>query len=109
MARLAADFHRALAQTASALAREVCEEEGLKTVALGGGVFQNSLLLTLIQDRLEEEGLRVLVPRALSPNDGSVSFGQAAVAAARLRMRGGAARTDRTDFPFSPAGAWEKD
>jgi hydrogenase maturation protein HypF len=53
-------------------------------VALSGGVFQNALLLTRITERLEAAGLTVLVPRALSPNDGAISYGQAAVAAAIL-------------------------
>jgi hydrogenase maturation protein HypF len=53
-------------------------------VALGGGCFQNARLLTSVKSRLEESGLRVLVPRRLSPNDGAVSYGQAVVAAARM-------------------------
>jgi hydrogenase maturation protein HypF len=50
---------------------------------LSGGVFQNRLLLERTAEALERAGLRVLVPRLLPPNDGGVSFGQAAVAAAR--------------------------
>jgi hydrogenase maturation protein HypF len=41
-------------------------------------------LLDSSVDRLAETGLRVLVPERLPPNDGGISFGQAAVAAARL-------------------------
>ena len=50
---------------------------------LSGGVFQNRLLLERTLERLKPAGLRVLVPRALPPNDGGISYGQAAVAAAR--------------------------
>jgi hydrogenase maturation protein HypF len=53
-------------------------------VALGGGVFQNARLLGTLRRRLAAHGFTVLVPRQLSPNDGAVSYGQAAVAAARL-------------------------
>jgi hydrogenase maturation protein HypF len=53
-------------------------------VVLSGGVFQNRLLLEATAALLERAGLRVLVPALLPPNDGGISFGQAAIAAARL-------------------------
>jgi hydrogenase maturation protein HypF len=58
---------------------------GVGVIALGGGCFQNARLLASLAARLEARGLRVLVPRQLSPNDGAVSYGQAAVAAAMLQ------------------------
>jgi hydrogenase maturation protein HypF len=57
-------------------------------VALGGGVFQNALLLTLLSDRLAAAGLRVLTARNLPANDGAISYGQAAVASAILASEG---------------------
>ena len=51
-------------------------------MVLSGGVFQNRRLLERTATRLAEAGLRVLVPARLPPNDGGISFGQAAVAAA---------------------------
>jgi hydrogenase maturation protein HypF len=53
-------------------------------VVLSGGVFQNRLLLERTSALLAAAELRVLVPERLPPNDGGISFGQAAVAAARL-------------------------
>jgi hydrogenase maturation protein HypF len=47
-------------------------------------VFQNARLLAGVRRRLAERGLEVLTPRALGPNDGAISYGQAAVAAALL-------------------------
>jgi hydrogenase maturation protein HypF len=82
--QLAAEFHESVAAATADLASRVADEEHLNTVALGGGVFQNARLLESVVTRLETMGLRVLIPRRLSPNDGAVSFGQAAVAAARL-------------------------
>jgi hydrogenase maturation protein HypF len=63
------------------------ELTGTSIAALGGGVFQNVRLLATLTTALEAKGFRVLVPRLLSPNDGAVSYGQAAVAAARLASR----------------------
>jgi hydrogenase maturation protein HypF len=83
-ADLAADFHASIAWATAEVARRACEAAGLRAVALGGGVFQNARLLVSIRERLEREGLKVLQPRRLSPNDGAVSYGQAAVAAALL-------------------------
>jgi hydrogenase maturation protein HypF len=81
---LAAAFHDAVADALTGLAARACEREGLRLVAVGGGVFQNARLLVAVRERLEPCGLRVLVPRRLGPNDGAVSYGQAAVAAALL-------------------------
>lgn len=81
---LAARFHESVAAAAADLAARAAERHGLSTVALGGGCFQNLRLLASCIGRLEARGLEVLVPRVLSPNDGAVSFGQAAVAAATL-------------------------
>ena len=49
---------------------------------LAGGVFQNRLLLERVAAGLETAGLRVLTPERLPANDGAISYGQAAVAAA---------------------------
>ena len=54
------------------------------TVALGGGCFQNARLLSSLRRALLGEGFTVLTPRQLSPNDGGVSVGQAAIGAAIL-------------------------
>jgi hydrogenase maturation protein HypF len=80
---VAARFHNGLAAgTAEAVAR-IAGERGLGTAVLSGGVFQNRVLLEGVADRLERAGLRVLIPMRLPPNDGGISYGQAAVAAAR--------------------------
>ena len=52
-------------------------------MALSGGVFQNLLLLDRTAAQLERAGFRVLVHSQVPPNDGGISLGQAAVAAAR--------------------------
>jgi hydrogenase maturation protein HypF len=82
---LAARFHESVSAGAAELAARLAADAGLGTVALGGGCFQNARLLVSLTARLEARGLRVLAPRRLSPNDGAISYGQAAVAASRLQ------------------------
>jgi hydrogenase maturation protein HypF len=77
--RIAMRFHRGLALATAA----ACADTGLERVVLSGGVFQNRVLLELTIEELEREGLLPLLPQLLPPNDGGISYGQAAVAAAR--------------------------
>jgi hydrogenase maturation protein HypF len=84
---LAARFHESVAATTAVAVRRVAEATGLSTVTLGGGVFQNARLLASVRALLEASRFRVLVPRCLSPNDGAISYGQAAVAATLLERR----------------------
>lgn len=79
-AEIAAAFHETIAAAATA----ACAEAGHpRTVVLSGGTFQNLRLLGATRRRLEEQGFRVLSHRLVPPNDGGISYGQAAVAAAR--------------------------
>ena len=87
-ADLAADFHDSIVATTTRLVCRARERTGVGVAALGGGVFQNTRLSDMLAAALEAQGLRVLLPRMLSPNDGAVSYGQAAVAAARLARTG---------------------
>ncbi len=83
-ALVSARFHNAIAEaTVDALAL-LAQREDTRAVVLSGGVFQNRLLLERCVAGLLDNGLRVLIPRELPPNDGAISYGQAAVAAARL-------------------------
>ncbi len=70
---LAAAFHRGLVDALV----EVCCHAGVKSVALGGGCFQNALLRGLADERLATAGFNVLAPVQLPPNDGAIAAGQA--------------------------------
>ena len=71
--------HRTIADGAVRAAGIICTRVGLDTVALSGGVFQNQLLLDMVQAGLEQLGLTVLVHRDVPPNDGGISLGQVAI------------------------------
>jgi hydrogenase maturation protein HypF len=77
---IAARFHNGLATAIATVAHGV----GERRVALTGGCFQNRRLTESAIARLRGAGHEVLVHRQVPPNDGGVSLGQAAVAAARL-------------------------
>jgi hydrogenase maturation protein HypF len=78
---VAAAFHETIAAAAAAAC---VEAGGPRTVVLSGGTFQNLRLLESTRRRLEEVGFLVLAHRRVPPNDGGVSYGQAAVAARRI-------------------------
>jgi hydrogenase maturation protein HypF len=83
--RIAARFHRGLAAAVAAMCRQLGDESQLDTIALSGGVFANVVLLREVTRRLRAEGFAVLRHRQVPCNDGGISLGQAAVAAARAR------------------------
>jgi hydrogenase maturation protein HypF len=76
---IAARFHETIA---AAAATACAEAGGPGTVVLSGGSFQNLRLLESTRRRLEALGFRVLSHRLVPPNDGGISYGQAAIAAA---------------------------
>ncbi|MGW0803867.1 carbamoyltransferase HypF [Nonomuraea sp. NPDC002799] len=82
---VAGRFHNGLADAVARTCVMIREGTGLTAVALSGGVFQNALLLGRTVERLKGAGFRVLKHVRVPPNDGGVSLGQAAIAAARDR------------------------
>ena len=63
----------------------VRQDTGLNVVATSGGVFQNALLATEVAARLGRDGFHVYRHRRVPPNDGGLSLGQLAMAAANKR------------------------
>jgi hydrogenase maturation protein HypF len=85
---IAGRFHQSLAEGLTRMCVKTRECTGLNLAALSGGVFQNALLVMSLKNRLEEQGFEVLTHRLVPPNDGGLSLGQAAIAAARLGKKG---------------------
>jgi hydrogenase maturation protein HypF len=81
---IAARFHRAVARATVEACALAASDAGTELVVLSGGVFQNRRLLQETVAGVVATGLRVLVPERLPPGDGGISYGQAAVAAARI-------------------------
>ena len=82
--RIAARFHAGIAEGFINAAANARIETDINTVALSGGCMANRRLVRLLRAGLEEEGFTVLQHRQVSPGDGGLSYGQAAIAAAIL-------------------------
>ncbi|MCB9641592.1 MAG: carbamoyltransferase HypF [Myxococcales bacterium] len=81
---IATRFHLSLADAISRMAQRLCKNNACQTVALGGGVWQNHVLLQRVRSTLQSQGLEVLVPQEIPTHDGGLAFGQAVIAAAQM-------------------------
>jgi hydrogenase maturation protein HypF len=81
---IAAKFHATLVEIIRSVCAHIRELTNLRQVALSGGVFQNTLLLTAVISGLRDDGFTVYTHRLVPPNDGGLCLGQAAVANAVL-------------------------
>ncbi len=83
---ISAKFHA----TVTKMFCEVCEiirkRSDVNRVALSGGVFQNTLLLTGVMRLLQKNGFQVYTHQITPCNDGGLSLGQALIANAIARM-----------------------
>ena len=75
-------FHNTLSIALLAMAKQARESTKLDTVALSGGVFCNRYLTNRLVNQLKQNGFSVLFNREVPANDGGLSLGQAAIAAA---------------------------
>jgi hydrogenase maturation protein HypF len=81
-ALIARRFHSTLVEVIAAVCGRLRRASGLEAVALSGGVFLNALVTGEVCARLQREGFRVYRQRLVPPNDGGLSLGQLAIAAA---------------------------
>ena len=68
-------FHQSVATLCARIADAVRAADGLSTVGLTGGVFQNDLLTRLTTAALGERGFTVLTHRVVPANDGGLALG----------------------------------
>jgi hydrogenase maturation protein HypF len=83
VAGIARSFHMSIAEGIFQSAIALGEEYGIDTVVLSGGVFQNSLLQADLRTLFAKSTMNVWTGNGVPPNDGGISLGQAALAAAR--------------------------
>ena len=77
-AAIARAFHRGIALGVNHAVNSL--GTGFDTVVLSGGVFQNEMLIADLGGALKAGGREVWTNRAVPPNDGGISLGQAALA-----------------------------
>lgn len=77
--RLAAMFHRTLAEAVLDFAKAKKDEHNLDNIILSGGVFQNRRLLRDMFAYWPRPS-ELLLPRLLPPNDGGIALGQCWIA-----------------------------
>jgi hydrogenase maturation protein HypF len=79
-------FHDSLAQAIQAVCAKLRAATGIEKVCLSGGTFQNVTLLRGTVALLRSEGFEVYIHSQVPANDGGISLGQAAIAAASLAI-----------------------
>jgi hydrogenase maturation protein HypF len=84
-ARIAARFHGGVADGFVRATEFARAATGVRQVALSGGCMHNRRLSRLLRMKLEAAGFQVFQHVHVSPGDGGLSYGQAAIAAARLQ------------------------
>lgn len=86
--RPAAAFHTTIAEVTAAFVEKAVAAGAPRTVCLGGGCFANRRLAAEVRRLLTAQDVRVYIGSEVPPGDGGIGFGQAAIAAARLREGG---------------------
>ena len=82
--RMAMRFHRGLAHAVARL----CRRFAPMPVVLGGGVFQNRVLVELLQAEFHQQRQPCGLPGVIPPNDGGLAAGQLAVVHSRRAHEG---------------------
>jgi hydrogenase maturation protein HypF len=78
---LASRFHNSLVNMVLDRCKSIRESQGINTIAMSGGVWQNRFLFTRSINSLKDSGFNVLYHRQVPTNDGGLSLGQAVIAA----------------------------
>ena len=85
LSEISMKFHNTLIRLFTDVCKRIRRQTGYTQVALSGGVFQNSIMLSGLTDSLEAKGFEVLSHTRVPTNDGGIALGQAIVADAMLK------------------------
>ena len=77
-------FHRALSVMTSRAILSASERSGAGRAVLSGGVYQNTMLLSMTGNDLQRGGMDIYTHHLIPPNDGGISLGQALAAQAMM-------------------------
>lgn len=73
---IAKKFHYTISKICLDISKKLKEKKGVKNVGFTGGVFQNRLLIKMINDIFNNEGFELYFHNKVPPNDGGISLGQ---------------------------------
>jgi hydrogenase maturation protein HypF len=82
---MASLFHNTVASGITDAVIKISQSSNIKDVCLSGGVFQNEIFIERLSMKLMDADMNVFTQRLLPPNDGNISFGQAAIGGWRVR------------------------
>jgi hydrogenase maturation protein HypF len=97
--RVARRFQSTMVELIVAVCERIRGETGLDRVVLSGGVFLNVLLTREATERLTADGFQVYRHLLVPTNDGGISLGQLAVAAAQANHPSARAREPKSVEP----------
>ena len=73
---LAYAFHISVSQSLAEIAKRICQESGVTSIALSGGSFINRLLLSKMTEDLAQSGYAVYTNEKVPCGDGGIALGQ---------------------------------
>ncbi len=95
-------FHTTMVELIASVCDHIRGSTQLDAVVLSGGVFMNALLTSEANTRLTGDGFRVYRHRLVPPNDGGLSLGQLAIAAALAQEKHAGENGGEGEAPAKP-------
>jgi hydrogenase maturation protein HypF len=78
--RIAYNFHLAFGNVLADCAIDSALQRDVHSIALSGGVFQNRILIEIVNERIQAAGLKPILPGEIPVNDAGISLGQVVLA-----------------------------